>query len=283
MPNARSHLQTSRERYAIRPGRRRGMTLTELLVASTIMVMIAGAMSMLSMTVHSANDHCQGQAIAAQHGRVMLERINRSVAGATANEAFPGAIVVDEVIGAYKYPQTLAIWLPESPPSPATRLPLIEELVFFTTDPDQPSVLLEIRDYGNSASAPAVASTSSWRTLVAAVRASQTAERIVLSDRIRTGVVTSATGGNPATASRGAVRFVQLMAPDEDEWDDYQAGDLDWDELSWPLDAYGTQAGTRRVAIHSEFQLTAGSDAESAALTPVPFFGSAAVVYRLER
>jgi prepilin-type N-terminal cleavage/methylation domain-containing protein len=276
-------MTANRQQQLKRPRPRRGMTLTELLVASTIMVMIAGAMSMLSMTVHSANDHCEGQATAAQHGRVILERVNRSIAGATANEAFPGTIVVDEVIGAYKYPQTLAVWLPESTPSPATRLPLVEEIVFFTTDPAQPNVLIEVRDAGNTASVPAVSSKSSWRTLVAAVRSSQTAERIVLSDQVRTGVVTTPTGGNPATASRGALRFVQLMAPDDSEWNDYLNNNLDWDELSWPLDAYGTQAGMRRVTIQTEVQLAAGTEAETANSQPVPFFGSAAVMYRLDR
>lgn len=274
-----------RPKYADQPRwkRRRGLTLTELLVASTIMVMIAGAMSMLAMTVHSSNDHCQGQTIAAQHGRVILERISRAVAGATANEQFPGAIVVEESVGSLHLPQTLVIWSPESAPADAAGLPRVEELVLFTTDPDQPNVLLEIRDPGNSAIVPAVSSGSSWRTLVATLRAKLSAERIVITDRLRTGAVTTPDPGNPAASLRGCLRFVQLMTPAEDEWEDYRAGDLNWDDLGWPLDAYGTQSGTRRVVIQTEVQLSPSDEDEEIALPGVPFFGSAAVVYHLER
>ena len=82
---------------------RGGLTLTELLIAATIMVMIVGAMSMLAMSVHSANDHCQGQTRAAQHGRVILDLITRSVNGAIASEQFPGCLVVTETAGTWKF------------------------------------------------------------------------------------------------------------------------------------------------------------------------------------
>lgn len=263
--------------------RHRGLTLTELLVASTIMVMIAGAMSMLAMTVHSSNDHCQGQTVAAQHGRVVLDRISRAVAGATANEQFPGAIVVEETLGIWRLPQTLVVWLPESAPADAAGLPRVEELVLFTTDPAQPNVLLEIRDPGNATIVPAVSSTTSWRTLVATLRTKLAAERIVLTDRLRTGAVSTPDPGNPAASLRGCLRFVQLMAPDEEEWEDYRDEDVDWDELNWPLDAFGTQTGTRRVVIQTEVQLSPSDEDEAVELPAVPFFGSAAVVYHLER
>jgi hypothetical protein len=73
------------------------------------------------------------------------------------------------------------------------------------------------------------------------------------------------------------------MTPVEDEWEDYRAGDLNWDDLGWPLDAYGTQSGTRRVVIHTEAQLSPSDEDDEIALPGVPFFGSAAVVYHLER
>ena len=265
--------------------RRRGLTLTELLVASTIMIMIAGAMSMLAMTVHSSNDHCQGQTIAAQHGRVVLQHIARAVAGATANEHFPGAIVVEERIGSLRLPQTLVIWLPESAPAgiEAEKPPWVADLVLFTTDPAQPNVLLEISDAGNSERVPLDPSASYWQTLVATLRTKQSAKRIVLTDRLRTGAVATPDPGNPAASLRGCLRFVQLMTPDEDEWEEYRDNELDWDELSWPLDAYGSQSGTRRVVIQTEVQLSPSDEDEEIVLPAVPFFGSAAVVYHLER
>jgi len=272
----------TQQRRHSRAAARAGLTLAELLVASTIMIMIATAMSMLAMTVHSANDHCQGQAIAAQHGRVILERISRAVSGATASADFPGAIVVDEIVGANNYPQTLVVWHPEGAAVDADGLPRVDELLLFTTDPNAPNVLLEIRDPGNSAVAPMPASLSAWRTLVGQLRSSGTVERVVLSDAVRTGMVTTASSLNPATGLRGAVRFTRLMAPTADEWGNYVEGDLDWDELNWPLDAYGTGTGARRVAIQTELQLASSRGVEAADVPAVPFYGSATLVYYLK-
>jgi len=52
---------------------RRGLTLAELLVSTTIMLLIATAMAMLAMTVHSTNDYCRGQLDCAQHARIVLQ------------------------------------------------------------------------------------------------------------------------------------------------------------------------------------------------------------------
>jgi hypothetical protein len=69
--------------------RRRGLTLTELLIAGTIMTMLAGGMGSLVLTVHSANEYCRGQSVAAQHARISLDRIQRAVRTAEAELRAP--------------------------------------------------------------------------------------------------------------------------------------------------------------------------------------------------
>jgi len=63
--------------------RRRGLTLAELLIASTIMLLIATAVATLAETVHSTNDYCKGYTVAAARPRG-LTRIERAVQNATA-------------------------------------------------------------------------------------------------------------------------------------------------------------------------------------------------------
>ena len=91
---------------------RRGLTLAELLVAATIMLMIATAVGTLASAVKSTNDYCHGYTVAAQHARVALSRIERAVQTATASEQFPGCLVVTEQAGSQELPSTLVVWSP---------------------------------------------------------------------------------------------------------------------------------------------------------------------------
>jgi hypothetical protein len=257
--------------------RRRGLSLTELLVASTIMVLIVGAMSMLAMTVHSANDYCRGQSLAAQHGRVAQDRIARAVSTATANEQFPGCLVIATTVGSWEFPDTLAVWLPETTASDPAGLPRVGEIVLFTPNPQEPNCLLEIRRPNDSATVPAPTNAAGWRTLANSLRTDATAERITLTDRLRV-----ADAGTNGTNLRGCVRFNRLMTPTEADWTDYRAGSLGWTQIDWPLDAYSSLAGMRRVVCQTELQIAAGDSLRTADIA-VPFFGSASLQYDLNR
>ena len=50
--------------------KRRGLTLAELLVAATIMLMIAAAVGTLAAAVKSTNDYCNGYTTSGQHARI---------------------------------------------------------------------------------------------------------------------------------------------------------------------------------------------------------------------
>src|SRR4051812_47078002 len=95
-----------------RKNKRSGLTLAELLVASTIMLLIAAAVGTLASTVKSTNEYCHGYTTSAQHARVALSRIERAVIGAFANEQFPGCLVIAEQAGAQSLPSTLVVWYP---------------------------------------------------------------------------------------------------------------------------------------------------------------------------
>jgi hypothetical protein len=263
--------------------RRRGLTLTELLVATTIMIMIAGAMGTLAMTVHSANDYCRAHILSAQHARVSLDRIEQALEDSLANEQFPACLVVAEQAGSQELPDTLVIWRPQGAAANPSGLPLIRELVVFAPDPGRPNCLMEIRAPEAADPVPPPSDTSAWRTLTNLLRTSQTTEKIILTDRLRTAPLDGSWNEALTPAElRGVVRFRRVMAPSQEEWDEYRAATRAWNQLSWPLDSYRSTSGTRAVSCQTELQIVAGQMA-SAASTAVPFFGSALRTYELPR
>jgi len=280
MVQGKTRLKTAR----LHQGRKhRGLTLAELLVATTIMLMIATAIATLAATVQSTNTFCQGYTVCAQHARVALSRIQRTMESATANEQFPGCIVVTEQAGGQELPSTLVIWSPATAPATPTGLPLISEIVVYSPNPARPNELLEIRLPTESTTVPSATDMASWRTLVDHMKASASAVKVVLTTRLRTAPLTGSYDDSLTPADlRGVVRFRRLMAPTDQDWSKYRAGNKNWQDLNWPLDSYRSTSGTRAVACQTEIQIAPGTMA-SAAATAIPFYGSASITYELPR
>jgi hypothetical protein len=259
------------------------LTLAELLIATTILLLIATAVGMLAAAVHGANAYCQGYLFAGQHARVALSRIEQTLRRTYANEQFPGWLVVSEVAGSQELPQTLVVWAPSSAPANPAGRPLVKELVLFSPNPARPNELLEIRDPTNTALAPDASNTSAWRTLTESLRNRQTASRIVLTNRLRTAPLVGEWQESLTAAElRGLVRFRRLIAPTEQALSQYRAGLRSWEDLDWPLDRYGPTSGTRCVVCQTELQVTTSSVA-SAQATALPFYGSFYFTYELAR
>jgi len=253
--------------------RRRGLTLTELLIAGTIMAMLVAGMGSLVTAVHGTNGYCRGQAVAAQHARVALDRIDRAMHQAEASGEFPGCLVITETIGGFDFPDTLVIWSPPDNAAAPAGLPRVHELALYCPDPAAPAALVEIRSPNNANVCPAVADEAAWATLIAGIKASESSVKMQLTDRLRTAAIN---GG-----LRGCVRFDVLMSPSASQWSQYRSGMRAWKDIAWPLDYYSTQTGMRRVACQTELQILPGesSDGETAA----PFFGSSTLTYELSR
>ncbi|HZN35079.1 MAG TPA: hypothetical protein VFB80_14720 [Pirellulaceae bacterium] len=262
---------------------RRALTLAELLVASAIMVLIAAGLATLSATVHSANTYAHGRIVCAQHARVALDRIEHAVENAAVSEQFPACLVVTEQVGSEELPHTLVVWSPTATAANPSGLPLVKELAIYAPDPAKPSRLTEFRASNNANVVPAPSNVTAWRTLVESLKTSDTTEKIVLTDRLRTAPLSGEWTSNLTAAQlRGVVRFHRLVAPSEQQWAEYKAGTRAWNALAWPLDSYRTTSGTRAIACQTELQVVAGHMA-SAASTAVPFFGSAMRTHELAR
>jgi prepilin-type N-terminal cleavage/methylation domain-containing protein len=262
---------------------RRGFTLAELLCAVAILTILAGAMGTLAYGVSNANDYCRGQNEAAQHARVVLERIRRNVIGCKASETFPGCVVASTTVGSYSYPDRLLIWKSDGVVAGATEYPRYKDLVVYTYNPSRPIELLEITSTDTTALTSA--SNTALNTVVDALLASGSSTKTVITDRLDLATTGSGTGTRLAnlladSAARGMIRFRIVMSPTATQWTQYKASTRTWANIDWPLDQYGPGTGTRRVSCLTELQMLADDTSEKPS---VPFFGSATKVYLLAK
>ncbi|MGI8977865.1 MAG: PilW family protein [Pirellulaceae bacterium] len=265
MPTSRLPRKHFSDRCLSDKCRRRGFTLAELLCATAILTLLAGAMGTLSYSVSNANDYCRGQNEAAQHARVALERIRRNVINCKASESFPGCMVASTIVGSDSYPDRLLIWKSDGVAAGATEYPKRSDLIVYTYNPSKPTELLEI----TTTDTTVLTSTTSTalNTVVDAMLAANST-KTVISDRLA------------VSASRGKIRFRIIMSPTATQWSEYKASTRTWANIDWPLDQYGTSTGNRRVSCLTELQMIADDAGEKPA---IPFFGSATKVYQLAK
>ncbi len=261
--------------------RQRGLTLLELMIAMTIMVMIVGALGVMANGIQQSYEYTEGHGTATQHARVALERIGRTVREATADEKFPGAIVISESIGPWRFPDVLVVWRPDGDPADPNGLPQFNELVIYCTDYQFPNRLIELTIPSDTRTVPKVDEQSQWRSEIETIRQSGAGVSITLTKLLRSCSVT-----DPAdnTKLRGAVRFQIRMRPSLAEWDDYNAGTLNWNAMSWAQGLYASQIGLRQVWVGAELQLVpkpAMAGNEESVYKPIVFFGSEAIYYMM--
>lgn len=262
---------------------RDGVTFIELLIALSIMALIAVAMGSISIAVQMSSQYSLSHGMATQHARIALQRMEWAVCGAEANEQFPGFTIFTETINStWTFPDTLVVWQPSGAAADEEGLPRFDELVIFCPDPDHPNVLLEIRATGDTRTVPSLSETALWATEIATIKNSNTANRVTLTDLMRSENVS---GGND-TSERGAIRFIQRLRPSKKVWNKYQSDTADWEDLAWVQGIYGSSTGLRQSWLQIELQLvskTSGGINKAGTTETIPFFGSAALYYEMNK
>jgi len=281
------HRSTRRRFAAVHsmPWRRRGLTLVELMMVSAVMAILASTLAALATTVQIANQQQMGRGLATQHGQVAIQRIEHALQGATTSEQFPGFIVVSETVSGSTFPDTLVVWKPSGQPISPDGLPRVNELVVFTPMDEDPTRLIELRNPNDTSEVPVVANISGWQNLISIMKtsavASSDSRAVVLTDLMRMADVTDPSG--KSFGQRGCVRFEQMLRPSAAEWQAYKAGSASWQSLPWVQGIYGASFGQRQALCRIELQLRPGDINSHDKLVAVPFFGSAAIYYQLER
>lgn len=266
---------------------RNGVTLIELLLAITIMTMLVAALGGMASGIYRSNEYSEGYGLATQHARVASERIRRTVSEATANELHPGAIVLSEQVAGYDFPDTLVVWNPSTVALDIESGPRVNELIIYCPNPDSPNELWELTEPGSTATLPAATDTAAWKTAIDAIKVSETAEKVVITDLLRVATVDEA-AANVSGRRRACLRFERRVLPDEADWAAYLvAADeaATWDALPWAQSIRGTQTGVRQTWVRFEMQLMPGDVVahEAEAMPAAPFFGSAALYYEMDR
>lgn len=264
------------------PKKPAGLTLVELLIAISIMAVTMLALGGLSKAVQTSAEYGAGHGEATQHARVILDRISRMVAEATANERFPGVLVVADESGGHRFPDTLVVWHPQGKPVDPEGLPRRNELVVYSVDHAQPNRMIEVTIPGSGLEVPEADDTAAWRQLVTALRFGSIGEQVTLTELLRPGWVNEGT----VWMQRGALRFESRLRPSAEEWASYLAEELDWDEIAWVQGIHGTKTGLRQAWVRTEMQLLpgrTGAGQEAGSQRAIPFFGSATLYYELHR
>ncbi len=176
------------------PPAAKGLTFVELLIAMALMALIVGTLSGLAWTSQQGFQYSEGYGTATQHARVVLDRISRTIYGATANEQFPGCLVVAETVNGWRYPDTLVVWRPSGAAASPSGLPLYRELVIYCPKPNNPNQLVEITAPNDARTVPAITDTSTWLSEIAAIKTNAQSKIVNLTGLLRCSPISSAAG-----------------------------------------------------------------------------------------
>ena len=268
------------------PQRRAGMSLTEFLVAVTIMSLVAVAIGTASLTSARLDSVAQGTSETVQHARVVQEFFRRTISQAHGSLAFPGLLVLTRSTAMGTFPDTLVVWSPEGSPSDPEGLPRFSELVVFCGHPDRPNELIVVTDRTDNRQVPPKEDTASWRNEIDAFVQQNGDNAVVLTPRVHvfqmgTGTFNTGTGVSSTTTMRQpAIRFWIEQRPSAAEFDEYEDGRAAWNELGWPLDLHNSEMGMVRVRCNLEFQLEVPDSPSGQVL---PFFDGASTSFAVTR
>jgi hypothetical protein len=247
------------------------MSLVELSLSVAILTLVAASIGSMAVTLQSVTTYTRGQSNAVQHGRVVLDRLDRTLQAANVSESFPGFLVVTWIDGSGAFPDTLVIWKPAGgvAADPAGG-PKANELVIIRPDPDHLGSLIEITNPNEPATSTYPSSDmANWRTLVTALTSRSNAVKVELTDLLRT----AATSTSANATRRACVRFRYQSAPSDAEIASYRCGTANWTSLAWPQDLAGKTMAMRSLGCFTELQLTPLTDDHSAE-NALPMFGS---------
>lgn len=257
------------------------MTLVELMVAASVMSLVAVTLGGLVQAVETARTYVGGMQQACAQGQFAIDRIESAVHRAGTYRIGTDATVVGvAVIWESDRPETLVVWTGGREDSRAGRgtlneLPRANELVIFTPDPDGSHRLVEIAV--PSATGQIDFASSDFESRIRQIIAnSDPSERVTICDRIR--VVGS------ATSSAAAVRFATEVTPDQSAVSTTAPGTIDWRNLKWYGGISSSSAGLRHLLVRIELQvLTDGTPGDLASQIAMPEFGAASRRYFFER
>jgi len=257
------------------------MTLVELMVAASVMSLVAVTLGGLVQAVETARTYVNGMQQASSQGQFSTDRITSAVQRAGIYRNGPSSTVVGTaVVWNDDRPEILVAWTGGREQSLAAqgtlnRLPLANEIVIYTPDPDAPHRLVEI--VIPSATGTVDFASPGFETRIRQLIDDSTAEeRVTICDRVRIWL----SDNTPVTA----VRFEMELTPDDGAVASTAPGSFAWRNLAWYGGISSSSAGLRHVLVRIELQvLTDGTPGDPASEIAMPVFGTASRRYFFEK
>jgi prepilin-type N-terminal cleavage/methylation domain-containing protein len=259
---------------------RAGMTLVELMIAASVMSLVAVAMGGLVQAVDTARIYIDGMHESSAQGRFAVDRIRSAVERSGTYRIGSGATVAGiQVVWNDDQPEMLVAWTGGretslADQSPLTRLPKANELIIYAPDPDGPHRLVEV--VVPAASSEIDFADPGFPTRIRQLVATSTSdERATLCDRVRVALKDS-----KVTA---ALRFEMETTPEDTLVASTSTGTSAWRALPWYAGMCSTSSGLRQKLIRIEIQvLTQGTPGDTGSAVSLPLFGAASkrFVYR---
>jgi hypothetical protein len=257
------------------------LTLVELMIAASVMSLVAVTLGGLVQAVDTARTYVSGMQMACSQGQFAVARIGSAIERAGTYRIGTGQTVAGlAVIRDAERADILVVWTGGredslATKSPLNRLPLASELVIFTPDPDVPQRLVEIAD--PFATGTVDFASPSFATRVRQLISSSTAdERVTLCDRVRVARLGAMTAA--------ALRFGAETTPDDGAVATTTPGTNNWRGLPWYGGVSSSKGGLRHVLVRIELQmLTQGKAGDPENQVAMPVFGAASRRYFYER
>ena len=251
---------------------RGGMTLIELVVAASVMSLVAVALGGLVIAVDSARSHVRGVHEATAQGQFAIDRIRSAVNRSGSYRIGTGATVLGvAVVWTDDRPETLVVWTGGrdaslADASPLDRLPKANELVLYTPDPDEPLRLVEI--VVPTATGNVDFDSAGFEAQIRQLVGDAGTEKLTLCDRVRLSSVDSTSAAN--------VRFELDETPTAAQIAATPVGTEAWRSLPWVSGVSSSRAGLRQCAVRIELQTVTLDDVTNDSASPsLPGFGVA--------
>lgn len=260
---------------------RAGLTLVELMVAASVMSLVAVTLGGLVHAVDTARSYISGMQLASSQGQFAIDRIKSAVQRAGTYQSESGSTVFGAgVIWNSDRPEILVVWTggreeSRSDQGTSTDPPPANEIVIYTPDPDAPHRLVEIAV--PSATGTVDFADAGFETRIRQIISnSEPDERVTICDRIRIAV--------DGTDTAAALRFEAEQTPSDGDVATTAPQTSEWRNLNWYGGISSSTAGLRHFLLRIELQvLTDGTPGDPASKIAMPIFGAASRRYFFER
>jgi prepilin-type N-terminal cleavage/methylation domain-containing protein len=255
-----------------------GLTLVELMISILILSVTVVALGMMFRAVEISSEYNQGYGTATQHARVTLDRLDRAINQAYANNSYCGAWATQNTVGSYTFPDTLVIWRPSGTPANPSGAPLASELDIFCPDPAATNQLVEITVPNDTSTMPSPINTTTFKSYIDGLKTEAGANKVLLTNLLRTASVVG------SSQSFAAMRFIVQLSPTDANYSSYQSGSTTFENVPWAQSICSPSTGLRQVWVRTELQLMPVGQwvvTNAAAEQAVPYFGSSSYYYEM--